>query len=410
MKKIASVVMIVLLCGCITTLREARAADDDSGLDALVALLAQTDDAGFQLDLLKGIRDGLKGRRNVTTPKGWDAAYAKLSKSPNKEVRELAKVLALTFGDKRAVESLKQTVADKEASPKERADALQTLVEKNTPDLAPLLHTLLSDQAIRGPVVRALAYYDHPATPAMLLKQYSKMSGSEKDDALNTLAARKEYAGALLDAMATGAIDRQDVSAFVARKIHSFGDEDLSARLKKHWGTIRQTSAENKAEITRYKKLLTDKFVSQGDARHGRLVYSRTCMQCHRLYNIGGMIGPDLTGSNRANLDYVLENVLSPSAVIGRDYRLKNIITASGRVIAGIIVEETDSSYTVQTANEKIVLSKEDIDEMIDSKISMMPEGLWKKLSKEDVRDLVLYLRTKKQVPYPDDVKPEDLK
>jgi putative heme-binding domain-containing protein len=125
------------------------------------------------------------------------------------------------------------------------------------------------------------------------------------------------------------------------------------------------------------------------------------CASCHRLYGEGGTVGPDLTGADRANLHYFLENAIDPSAAVAGDYKLVNIYTTQGRLVAGIVVEETERAVTVQTATEKVVLSRSDVDERAPSPVSMMPEGLLDKLTPEQLRDLAGYLATKKQVPLP---------
>ncbi len=88
----------------------------------------------------------------------------------------------------------------------------------------------------------------------------------------------------------------------------------------------------------------------------------RTCQQCHTLFGVGGQVGPDLTGSNRADLDYVLSNVLDPSALIGKDYLAHVIATTDGRVLTGIIRAEDKDTITLVTANETITLPKSDVD------------------------------------------------
>ncbi len=120
-------------------------ADDDSGLDGLVGLLAEVDDADFQLDLLKGIRDGLQGRKSVPMPAGWSDVYPKLAKSAKPEVREQAQLLALTFGDKTALAVLKATMLDAKADASVRQAALESMVACQTEGLALHLHGLLDD-------------------------------------------------------------------------------------------------------------------------------------------------------------------------------------------------------------------------------------------------------------------------
>src|SRR5204863_27437 len=83
-------------------------------------------------------------------------------------------------------------------------------------------------------------------------------------------------------------------------------------------------------------------------------VYAKTCQQCHTLYAVGGKVGPDITGSNRANLDYLLENVFDPSAVIPKEYAATRFNLADGRDITGILKGETPAAVTVVTENETL--------------------------------------------------------
>ena len=106
-----------------------------------------------------------------------------------------------------------------------------------------------------------------------------------------------------------------------------------------------------------------------------------------------------MTGAQRTNLDYILENVLDPSAVVARDYQVSIVETRNGRVITGIIKQEGDKSLTLQTQNEKVTLPKHEIKTRTRSPISMMPEGMFAKLTDEEVRDLVAYLASPEQVP-----------
>ena len=164
---------------------------------------------------------------------------------------------------------------------------------------------------------------------------------------------------------------------------------------------IRRTPEEKQRLIRKYKKMLTPPVLARANLSRGRLVFSKTCQQCHTLFGEGAKIGPDLTGSNRADVHYILENSVDPSAVIGRDYQLVNVVTKKGRLVAGIVVEETDRALTLQTPTERVVLSRADIEERKLSPVSMMPEGQLEKLTAEELRNLVAYLGSKNQVPLP---------
>ena len=131
----------------------------------------------------------------------------------------------------------------------------------------------------------------------------------------------------------------------------------------------------------------------------GRAVFARTCQQCHALFGVGGDVGPELTGSNRADLDYVLTNVLDPSALIGKDYMAQVIATTDGRVLTGIVRAEDKDAITLVTANETLTLPVADVEERRPSEQSMMPEDLWANLSEAEFRGLIAYLAGPSQVP-----------
>ena len=378
--------------------------DDQPDLGPLVQLLGQIDDPQFHLDLLKGMRDGLRGRKSLPMPDGWKAVYPKLAASENEEVRQLAKVLALVFDDPSVLAQLRATVSDRGATVEARQAALDALLEKRVEGLTPLLFQLLNTEALRGTAIRGLANYPDDATPAELLERYETLDKNCREDAVATLAGRPTWALALLDAVESKLVARTDISVFRARQLQNLGDKRVTKRLAEVWGEIRATSEDKKSLIGKYKKLLTPKFLAKADLSNGRVVFSKTCMKCHRLYGEGGQVGPDITGSNRNNLDYVLENILDPSAAIGKDYQLMNILTIDGRLIDGIIVEQSNQSVTIQTENERLLLSKDDIDEMNAATVSMMPDGQFERMSDTDIRDLVAYLATRSQVPLPDNV------
>jgi putative membrane-bound dehydrogenase-like protein len=381
--------------------RRLTEADDRAALEALVGTLGKVSDVNVQRDLIAGLREGLKGRKSVKMPSGWKSAQSRLASSTSADVRQSARLLAILFDDPQALAELRQTIADPKAPAQERATALQALVEKGVPDLTPVLYKLLDDRGVRGPALRALAAVGPKDAPQAILRIYSRLGDSEKRDAMTTLASRPAYALALLDAVERKQIPRSDISAFTARQLMDLRNRQVTTRLEKVWGQVRQTPGEKKKLIEKYKRMLTTDVLAKADRPNGRLIFSRTCQQCHTLFGEGAKIGPDLTGSNRADLHYVLENSVDPSAVIGRDYQLNNIFTKKGQLVAGIIVEETERALTVQTPTERVVLSKADIEDRQVAKVSMMPEGQLEKLTRDELRDLVGYLASKEQVPLP---------
>jgi putative membrane-bound dehydrogenase-like protein len=381
-----------------------NAADSASwGLRSLLQLFGRVEDAAVQLDILHGIHEAFAGRRQVPRPNDWPAVYQKLSQSPSAEVRDQALLLAVLFDDPQAMASLRKLVTDGTGTAAARQNALQALIRKKSPDLVPLLQSLLTDRAVRDAALRGLASYGDESTPEAILRQYPSLNEEEKADAIHTLASRPAYAHALLDAIEQGKVARQDVSAFTVRQLQGLNDKKINDKLTKVWGVLRPASQEKAALTARYKALLTADYLAKGDRSQGRLIFARTCASCHVLFGEGGKIGPELTGSQRANLDYLLDNVLDPSAVVPYDYQVTLIQTKDGRLITGIIKQENEKVVTVQTQNEVLAVPKAEIDERTKSPISMMPEGLFAKMKDEEVRDLVAYLASPTQVPLPKD-------
>jgi putative heme-binding domain-containing protein len=235
----------------------------------------------------------------------------------------------------------------------------------------------------------------------VILKHYPSFPTAEKESAVATLAARPDYAKGLLDAMEAGTVPARDVSAYAVLQLRRLNKPEINDRLAKVWGQARPTPAAKKQLIAKLKGQLTPDAVKAGDLSRGRALFDRNCASCHRLFGEGGTIGPDLTGSQRASVEYVLENVADPSAVVPNEYRVTTAALNSGRVVSGIVVAQNDRTVTFQTANERLIIDRKDIDESTPTNQSMMPEGILEKMTGEEVRDLVAYLASPKQVPPP---------
>jgi len=142
--------------------------------------------------------------------------------------------------------------------------------------------------------------------------------------------------------------------------------------------------------------------MAKANASRGRQTYQMTCGACHQLFGEGINMGPDLTGSNRADLAYVLENALAPSAVVGKDYLLHVFKMKDGSTVSGMIREQTPEFIKVGMAggantDVKVV----DIAEREELAQSLMPAGLFEALPLDQVADLVKYLASPNQVPLP---------
>jgi putative heme-binding domain-containing protein len=393
---------IALLSGALTPSGEMRQAPGrPADLNTLIRLIAGSDDPALQRDLLRGTLDAVGGRRRMPMPSAWRESYATLAKSADAEVRGATTRLALIFGDPAAFSAMRKLAGDSSAPTSSRIEAIEALAQARDDGLAPVLQGLLPDPAVRGAAVRGLAATDHEETPALILKAYPSLTVSEKADAIGTLAARPRSALALLAAIGGGSLTKSDVPASSLQALAGHTDSRVKAELARIFGSIRPSSSEKRKTIDRLKAELTPDNVARGDRPHGRTLFARTCASCHQLFDSGGKIGPELTGSQRTNLDYVLSNVVDPSAVVANEYKVSVFATTDGRVVSGIVRREDERSVAVQTANELILIPLSEIEARRTTSESLMPEGLLNGLGKDDVRDLVAYLISPSQVPLP---------
>ncbi|MBM4012680.1 MAG: c-type cytochrome [Planctomycetes bacterium] len=242
----------------------------------------------------------------------------------------------------------------------------------------------------------------HRSTPDTLVAAYAGLAPAGRQAAIAALVSRPAWTLALLDGIAAEKIPRGDLPAFTVGRLAQSADANVLARLRQVWGTVRTTPADRQAEFRRWRKALRWTEIEAADLAHGRVVYMKTCGVCHMLHGEGGTIGPDLTGSNRSDLEYLLSNLLDPSGIVGRDYQTTIIVTDNGRWIAGIVKHETPTSVTLQTPTERVTVPLDDIDERVLSPQSLMPENQLAQLEPEAARDLVAYLRHPTQVRLPE--------
>lgn len=370
-------------------------------INALIQL-ASTKPEAFQSDILDGLADGLAGWRKARKPSAWDAFAKFIEHSPNTALRDRVRDLSVVFGDGRALDEVKRVALAKDGDMNARKAALQTLIESRPPDLRAVCEQLLSVRFLNTVAVRGLAQFDDPAIGEKLAKSYRSFHPSERPAVMDTLVSRPVFARALLAEVAAGRLPRADVTAFHARQIRSFNDAALNAQLAKAWGELREAAADKRALIAKLKTQLTPDVFAKADKNAGRAVFNLACAACHRLYGQGGEVGPDLTGSGRDNLDYLLDNIADPSAVVSADFRMTVANLKDGRTLNALVSARTERTLTLKTMTETVTVQRSDVESLQESSLSLMPEGLLESLTPAQQRDLLAYLMHKSQVPLPD--------
>src|SRR5262245_44288205 len=152
-------------------------------------------------------------------------------------------------------------------------------------------------------------------------------------------------------------------------------------------------------QILKVKKIVRNEG-EPGDRALGRTIFARTCQECHILFGLGNKVGPELTTHpKRLDLDFLITNIVNPSAEISKGFEPKFIVTSVGLVYNGIVKATTDDSVTIHVGPKVVVIRKDEIEDMKDSKLSVMPTELLQDLSPQQVRSLFAYLTGARQSP-----------
>lgn len=341
-------------------------------------------------DLLIGMLSGMEGRTDLQTPTNWKSVAAQVQRRGSGQ-KQLAEEISGLFGDREATQRAFAVLTDKSAPTPQRQRALQTLAAQQQNQLVAELPSLLQDPAIRQQAIRAIAAFDNRSLGKLLIDNYNGLSMEEKAEAVNTLSSRSIYGNMLMNEIKANRIPKRDVPPNVARQLLRV----VGSGFVEIWGPIEQVPSDE-AAYEKYRQILTKEALASADVARGKILYQQACGSCHKMYGQGGVMGPDLTGSNRRDIDYILLNVLEPSAEIQDDYKMVVINTRDGRTYSGNVIGEDQRQLTLRVVgqNEPVLINKSTIQSREVTPVSMMPPGLFEHLDKKEVIDLVAYLQS----------------
>jgi putative heme-binding domain-containing protein len=156
---------------------------------------------------------------------------------------------------------------------------------------------------------------------------------------------------------------------------------------------VRETPRDLSKRIETLRRALTPESLAQADLGRGQQLFRQHCATCHKFFGEGGNIGPDITGAQRTNIQYMLENIVDPSASVAKEFRMQMIQTEDGRVLTGLVESENAQTVTIVNANERIVLPANEVAQRKTSEVSVMPNGLLDQMDERAIRDLFGYLQ-----------------
>jgi putative heme-binding domain-containing protein len=225
-----------------------------------------------------------------------------------------------------------------------------------------------------------------------LIANYNRLTPAVRGDVREALLSRPTSTLALLEHVKCGAISPDEIPLEQLRRAALHHDATIDSLVRKHWGNIGPgTPEERLADVRRFSN---DLRAGNGDKAAGKNLFHKHCGICHQLFGEGNHIGPDLTKANRGDREALLASIVDPNSVIRKEYASYVLATKSGQILTGLIAEQDPASVTLLNAkNQRNRIGREQIDELEESHVSLMPERLLEPLTPQELRDLFAYLQ-----------------
>ncbi|MBI2481016.1 MAG: c-type cytochrome [Planctomycetia bacterium] len=314
-------------------------------------------------------------------------------------------MLATSWGDEDAVKQARTLVSNSREKEADRIAAIDALAATRNVEVlqsaGSLLSSAMTPELLRSRLLGALGRYDDPAVAELVLECYDKLSTDLQPQAIELLTQRATWSRRLLEAIGRQELPASALNVNQVRALLASPDKGLVALVTSQWGAVRtERNPEREGIIRRMHDQLSQ---ASGSPHRGREVFNRVCGQCHKIYGTGQEVGPEITRNGRGSFEHLLSNVFDPSLVIGASYQARSVITADGRILTGLLAEDNEQRIVLKTQGGKLeIVPREDVEEIAISKLSLMPEGLEKQLTPEQLADLFAFLSLDQPPENPD--------
>ena len=349
---------------------------------------------------LSGLSKALEGAPRAEPLPDWEQIAEFGANHP--DVLQLGAI----FGEGRSLDQLFQLANNEEAPVNARRKAIQSLTYSDYPNLKGHLMRWIDNNALVGVSATGLARFDDDFIGQKIIERFAMMTNEERSAAIEVMVSRPNWAHLLLKRIEDNRLTKTVISTAQARQIAGFQNLELSDLLADVWGEV------NPVEDNAATAALAEKIRSLSDASNlatanksaGRALYQQLCASCHRLYGEGSTIGPDLTGSGRNEVEYLIENILYPNAIVPSMYRLSTVHLNDGRVLGGVITAQGENRISLQTigSDNAQQIPHSEIKSIDTTSQSLMPPGLVNALDDQQLTDFLAYLMGSHQVPLAD--------
>ena len=246
-------------------------------------------------------------------------------------------------------------------------------------------------QAVQFAALRALVGFRASGVPALLLGPYRELTPAVRGEVVQVLLARAEWIGPLLSAVESQTVAPSDIPA--SRRSLLVQHTDEAIRRKATALLEADVPEERSRAVAAYREAL----FAPSDATRGHKVLVRECLVCHRLGQEGHDVGPNLLSVRHRSADELLVHILDPNREVPPNFVEYIVATTDGRTATGIVAAETATSITLRRAEgQQETILRADIETIVSSARSLMPEGLEKRITRAEMADLLALLLGRK--------------
>jgi putative heme-binding domain-containing protein len=372
-------------------------AGGEENFNSCADLLALTNDETLRGKFIAGIASAFEGAEMPKLPDSLTKALNDyMAKQSGSDL-----TLALRSGNAEALKNALKLLSDAKATNTARIAIAKTLAELGKQEaVMPMVALLKSSAApsLKRGMLQAAAKFDDKRLPeALLLGWEGQIAGDRalREDALRVMAGRKEWAQILMNFVNEWKVPAKHFTIDIVRQLSLHKDVEIDASIEKHWKGLLATgpTPEKKKEAERIKAVIK---TGLGDAEKGKLQFTARCAICHKLFGEGGAIGPELTGYDRTNADFWLDNLFTPSLEIREGFGAYIVKTKGGQILSGLMDAQDANGIVIKDmAGNKTAIKQADIEKLEASPISLMPEGMTAGMSDADLKDFFAYLMRK---------------
>ncbi|MEQ9409880.1 MAG: HEAT repeat domain-containing protein [Fuerstiella sp.] len=285
-----------------------------------------------------------------------------------------------------------QTAEDESASVTERLAATRLLAYAD-PELSahhlPELLTSRTPQTLQRAAVQALGNQESDSVAEILLDSWRTYSPQLRHDVVEVLLTTPKRITALLDAVENDRVHRGDIERAVKQLLLSHRDKKIRSRSDRLFGS--EVNTNRSSVVAEHQDVLQ----LEGSVEGGVAVFRKICASCHKVGDIGYQVAPDLASvKNKSEADLLIA-ILDPNREAQPNFNTYTVVTSQGRTHNGIIAAESSNSITLRRAEAKEdVILRSNIEELVSTGISLMPEGLEKDLSKQQIADVIAFVKS----------------